>query len=562
MADPESSVQSVISSNDLLTEILVRLPLLSLVLFKSVSKRWLSLIKDANPTFRRNPDPVSGLFLDKYSSGKEYNDAISYDFVPFDIRIPMIFGSSLLSTKFTFGPEVQHVEIFDSCNGLLLCLTLSEKFYVYNPSISNMFKVLPEPDNVTSFCYSSRGDFKMAFDPSKSPYYKVMYAELVDGVYVQIHTYSSETGNWSSDEFFKLDIMNEHPVLTALPTPLTTDGKVHYRYSLFESRGCLLLVDKHNHPSKCFTIFEKGNGYSEWSVKYIVNLDDIIAKRLSIRERIYCIVLGEREEDSFLVWRLGRKLRSKQEVGVMPATYRGVWYMSVEKLLLREFRLKDPNLGSKLCLYLMSILLHALTTLPLTFYPSPSSSNTVILHFISFSLLSSQTQFLIPFNHHPFVIASFVVVYGFVTVDLIFRDYACMYKRKDSKWALSIQKESKGEATASKFPYALDPYDESVPFDVAPYTRLVLYAPAHTAPARSAGINDEKKTHGLRFLVEDYMQQESSQGSCYLNSRIMGYDFYGSYSKISQVLWKGCMIYGDILVCDADFLGLIYIFAA
>ncbi|GJS78613.1 hypothetical protein Tco_0728494 [Tanacetum coccineum] len=26
----------------------------------------------------------------------------------------------------------------------------------------------------------------------------------------------------------------------------------------------------------------------------------------------------------------------------------------------------------------------------------------------------------------------------------------------------------------------------------------------------SAGINDEKKTHGLRFLVEDYMQQESS----------------------------------------------------
>ncbi|GKA16795.1 hypothetical protein Tco_0696632 [Tanacetum coccineum] len=209
----------------------------------------------------------------------------------------MIFGSSLLSTKFTFGPEVQHVEIFDSCNG------------PFDPFVKSL----------------------------NTGKYKVMYAELVDGVYVQIHTYSSENGNWSlcgdqfskniyllfsdgvywndaiygitgSDEFFKLDIMNEHPVLTALPTPLTTDGKVHYRYSLFESRGCLLLVDKHNHPSKCFTIFEKGNGYSEWSVKYIVNLDDIIAKRLSIRERIYCIVLGEREEDSFLVWRLGRKV--------------------------------------------------------------------------------------------------------------------------------------------------------------------------------------------------------------------------------------------------------------
>ncbi|GKE17347.1 hypothetical protein Tco_1424924 [Tanacetum coccineum] len=182
----------------------------------------------------------------------------------------MICGSSLLSTKFTFGPEVQHVEIFDSCNGLLLWVILKWLLILRNRLTTE---------------------------------YKVMYAELVDGVYVQIHTYSSETGNWSlcgdqfskniyllfsdgvywndaiyeikgSDEFFKLDIMNEHPVLTALPTPLTTDGKVHYRYSLFESRGCLLLVPK-------VGVFAK---------------------------RIYCIVLGEREEDSFLVWRLGRKV--------------------------------------------------------------------------------------------------------------------------------------------------------------------------------------------------------------------------------------------------------------
>ncbi|GKC51512.1 copia protein [Tanacetum coccineum] len=42
----------------------------------------------------------------------------------------------------------------------------------------------------------------------------------------------------------------------------------------------------------------------------------------------------------------------------------------------------------------------------------------------------------------------------------------------------------------------------------------------------SAGIDDEKKTHGLRFLVEDYMQQESSQGSCYLNSSFFISDHY------------------------------------
>ncbi|GKA04713.1 retrovirus-related pol polyprotein from transposon TNT 1-94 [Tanacetum coccineum] len=39
------------------------------------------------------------------------------------------------------------------------------------------------------------------------------------------------------------------------------------------------------------------------------------------------------------------------------------------------------------------------------------------------------------------------------------------------------------------------------------------------ALAVSASIDDEKKTHSLRFLVEDYMQQESLQGSCYFYIR-------------------------------------------
>ena len=38
--------------------------------------------------------------------------------------------------------------------------------------------------------------------------------------------------------------------------------------------------------------------------------------------------------------------------------------------------------GSELCLYLISLLLHGSTTLPLTFYPYPSSSNIAILTFI------------------------------------------------------------------------------------------------------------------------------------------------------------------------------------
>ncbi|GJX83443.1 hypothetical protein Tco_0332924 [Tanacetum coccineum] len=164
---------------------------------------------------------------------------------------------------------------------------------------------------------------RMAFDPIKSPYYKVIQSVLLDddndgpGYSIQLHTYSSETGSWSvyGDHFhvtsfkgfkegvywndaihwlnvdnvfrektlyFKLDIKNEQPVLTELELPVTIDGKSS---KLFESRGCLLLL--------------------EWSVKYTVNLDDImmpLPKAWRIRPCVWSIVLGEREEDSFMIF--------------------------------------------------------------------------------------------------------------------------------------------------------------------------------------------------------------------------------------------------------------------
>nr|GEX68840.1 F-box protein At5g07610-like [Tanacetum cinerariifolium] len=247
-----SSVQSVISNNDIITEILLKLPVLSLVLFKSVSKHWYSLIKEANITFCPNLDPLSGLFLKKISY-KNYCESFSYDFVSLDTRIS-IYRSSLLATNFTFGPEVRHksddVKILDSCNGLLLCRTYSE------------------------------------------------------------------------GKIFKLDIMNEHPVLTAFQTPLTLDVKFHYGW-LFESRGYLLIVGMENACSQHFTIYKKRNVYSEWSVKYIVNLDEIInpfPKRWSECSNVFCIVLGEREEDSFLLMQLDQKVVQYKIVSKTPIT--------------------------------------------------------------------------------------------------------------------------------------------------------------------------------------------------------------------------------------------------
>ncbi|GJY72764.1 kinesin-like protein KIN-4A isoform X1 [Tanacetum coccineum] len=81
-----SSVHKVLSNDDLLMEILLRLPVVSLHIFKPVCKQWPSLI--TSPTFTltrtRSPtiDPPSGLIIGRWS------DPFGYDFVSFDPRIP------------------------------------------------------------------------------------------------------------------------------------------------------------------------------------------------------------------------------------------------------------------------------------------------------------------------------------------------------------------------------------------------------------------------------------------------------------------------------------------
>ena len=57
--------ETIAGNDDLLIEILLRLPIKALIKFKSVSKHWLFLISDPKFSRHRNPNPVSasGLFL-------------------------------------------------------------------------------------------------------------------------------------------------------------------------------------------------------------------------------------------------------------------------------------------------------------------------------------------------------------------------------------------------------------------------------------------------------------------------------------------------------------------
>ncbi|GKB76089.1 hypothetical protein Tco_0942984 [Tanacetum coccineum] len=86
---------------------------------------------------------------------------------------------------------------------------------------------------------------------------------------------------------------------------------LHLKGKLFESRGCLLLIRRDYIGSREFTIYEMRKGCSVWSIKYLVDTDDFMSplpERWSIRSIVWSIVLGEREEDYFIVINLSRKV--------------------------------------------------------------------------------------------------------------------------------------------------------------------------------------------------------------------------------------------------------------
>ncbi|KDP45836.1 hypothetical protein JCGZ_17443 [Jatropha curcas] len=185
-----SSAEIISTNQDLLTQILVRLPVKPLLRFKSVSKYWLSLISSpqfsAAHTLRRSPKPaVSGLILRKSPS----------EFKLLSFNSDSVSGSSLLSLHFLNG-----LKIIQSCNGLLLCSTLPQvgtkrKYYVSNPTTKQLSALPPlgtDSPSVTIF------GFNLAFDPSKSCNYKIICVRSTEFslYHYQIELYDSEIGAW------------------------------------------------------------------------------------------------------------------------------------------------------------------------------------------------------------------------------------------------------------------------------------------------------------------------------------------------------------------------------
>ncbi|GMN41038.1 hypothetical protein TIFTF001_010270 [Ficus carica] len=337
---PSCSAEKIASSEDILCEIFLLLPIKSLSRFKSVSKHWLSLI--SNPEFcRRQKDflnPVSGLFLKRnYRLSDPSVSVGEFKYVNLD--------ETCDSSEPPLGNPVDlsdsGIRILQSCNGLLLCSRANgrEKL-VCNPTTTG-YTLLPPLFEDRGCTIRTTLGLSLAFHPWISPHYKVICvrcSELKKG-HFQIMIYSSETLQWrdSGDPFnidgvyynFRQGVFLINGCVhwlsysskslcfnvreeRLMPMPMPQIDEYKYRY-YGESRGHLhLIASAFNPQSPILDVFEMKMDCSCWFVKFRVNLLPIIASfpelflKVPFRsEECYfstlCVVRGLLDEESYLV---------------------------------------------------------------------------------------------------------------------------------------------------------------------------------------------------------------------------------------------------------------------
>ncbi|KAL1196799.1 F-box protein [Cardamine amara subsp. amara] len=309
-----SSAKIVADLDDVLIQILSLLSIKTLIRFKCVSKRWLSLI--TNPDFsncvinsKHHPMTISGFFL--HSSR-----AIKYSFVSLDDHDDAINQKISSPLPFRFTDHPTDMIIMQSTNGLLLCRCscaaassnqFNTNYYVYNPT-TKQYTLLPQITGDISL--------SLAFDPCKSPHYKVFCLRgrrrnISFPFHIEIEVYTSNEGPWkklvsfpsspspfiefnatvfwngavhwfapNTRDCLSFDINQEEIKILSLPNLDDEDEALVYPSTLRfldESRGNLYFIEVNDQSSSNVSVYEMERNSSSWSVKYNVDLEPLAA---------------------------------------------------------------------------------------------------------------------------------------------------------------------------------------------------------------------------------------------------------------------------------------------
>ncbi|XP_027174712.1 F-box protein At5g07610-like [Coffea eugenioides] len=303
--DPSSSVDTIANNEDLLTNILLKLPAKSLLCFRCVSRQWRTIISD--PEFRRRHIrsirccPTSDfLFFSPYIK-------------PNEIDLLSLSGDGLDSVGNLSSPLRRSLEgriiRLQACNGLL-CIQFMVNYIrrdliVYNPTTSE-HRTIPWPNegnhSPTIVPYTS-----IAFDPLTSDYYKLLDVSFDRGL--RFFIYSSESGVWrvggaavagtfDSDYYFDkgvfwngdvhfmgtefctlcFDVENEclRPSMPRIPIRMEVMGKWDIKY-FGETGGNLYAIYLNRINTAVLSdVFELKRDYSQWVVKYRFDFSHLV----------------------------------------------------------------------------------------------------------------------------------------------------------------------------------------------------------------------------------------------------------------------------------------------
>ncbi|KAJ0439501.1 putative F-box domain-containing protein [Helianthus annuus] len=320
------------SNDDLLTEILLRLPGTSILRFKSVSKHWHMLLSHRHFTQR----------YDNHSKSPGLFGCNTY--VPYDVDNPSTPPFSSLGSYF----DRPRVRIVQSCNGLLLCSThgakgskAAPKYYVFNPTTKQL--ALIPPIHESAKVRKTIRFMGLAYHQTDCPHYKVVCVRRLepDRDLFQIQIYSSDTREWkictvtldTHWSFFEKGVYWNgaihwapwHPnhfyfkieaeQVQTLPLPVDMMSFDFMTMYFGESRGHLHLtvgVDPKG-TSLHQNVYEMLSDHSGWFVKYQLQLHELWGAfpemtRSPYDFNVVDVVRGEKEEDTFIVLRISWKL--------------------------------------------------------------------------------------------------------------------------------------------------------------------------------------------------------------------------------------------------------------
>ncbi|XP_059446653.1 F-box protein CPR1-like [Corylus avellana] len=240
---------------DLITEILLRLPVKSLIRFQCVSKPWQAQI-NGRAFIRIHLDfsivgnierhlifMERGRQLPRNFSGVRFNDDDRFEEALVNIHQPLLDAG-------------QYTYIVNYCNGLVCFHNYEGEIVIWNPLIRRYKKLPFEPVGFTDYDLSSSPSLAFGHDPVNDDY-KVMrvhefYRKIDAKSAIEVKVYSLRAHSWKSVE-------EEWPkeYSSADPSSMSLNGAFHWLVDPFSGslhRQTLLAFDLATEKFKTYTI--------------------------------------------------------------------------------------------------------------------------------------------------------------------------------------------------------------------------------------------------------------------------------------------------------------------